>query len=261
MTNLILHCGANAVPANEVRLAPTPAATESHFPVPHAELVAAALEMARNDFGLTVVNQAHGMTKGGARYFGLFELESDGSDYAPVIGLRNAHDKSFSASIALGSSVFVCDNLAFSGEVKLARKHTRHILRDLPVLMGRAFERLGKVRENQSRRIEAYKEARLALPEQDHLLVEAARCGALAWSGIGKVIAELENPTHTPEEFGVERDSAWNIFNACTEVLKTRGQTGHDPRWTQFLHRVFDRAVGLGDEMVVDLDEADWETA
>jgi hypothetical protein len=28
--------------------------------------------------------------------------------------------------------VFVCDNLAFSGEIKIARKHTRFIVRDLP---------------------------------------------------------------------------------------------------------------------------------
>jgi hypothetical protein len=28
-----------------------------------------------------------------------------------VIGLRNSHDKSFPAAIAMGSSVFCCDNL------------------------------------------------------------------------------------------------------------------------------------------------------
>ena len=53
-------------------------------------------------------------------------------DYGLVIGLRNSHDKSFPASIALGSGVFVCDNLAFSAEVTIARRHTRFIERDLP---------------------------------------------------------------------------------------------------------------------------------
>jgi hypothetical protein len=33
-----------------------------------------------------------------------------------VLGLRNSHDKRFPAGLVGGSAVFVCDNLAFSGE-------------------------------------------------------------------------------------------------------------------------------------------------
>ena len=59
-------------------------------------------------------------------------------DYCWVLGLRNSHDKTFPTGIVAGASVFVCDNLSFSGEVKFARKHTRFIMRDLPMLTGRA---------------------------------------------------------------------------------------------------------------------------
>ena len=44
-----------------------------------------------------------------------------------VVGVRNSHDKSFPAGLVIGASIFVCDNLSFSGEVKLARKHTVHV--------------------------------------------------------------------------------------------------------------------------------------
>jgi hypothetical protein len=39
-------------------------------------------------------------------------------DFGLVAGVRNSHDKSFPASLVLGASMFVCDNLSFSGEVK-----------------------------------------------------------------------------------------------------------------------------------------------
>jgi len=60
-------------------------------------------------------------------------------DYTWVLGLRNSHDKTFPAGIVAGASVFVCDNLSFSGEVKFARKHTRFINRDLPQLVERSI--------------------------------------------------------------------------------------------------------------------------
>ena len=81
---------------------------------------------------MTVVNQAHGLWGDGARYFGLLEVHNGSTDrdYGLVVGLRNSHDKSFPAAIALGAAVFCCDNLSFSSEVTLARRHTRYIERD-----------------------------------------------------------------------------------------------------------------------------------
>jgi hypothetical protein len=40
----------------------------------------------------------------------------------------------------------VCDNLSFSGEVRLARKHTSRIEADLPALVNRAVGQLGELR-------------------------------------------------------------------------------------------------------------------
>ena len=46
----------------------------------------------------------------------------------------------------VGAAVFVCDNLSFSGDVKLARRHTAHVERDLPQLVSRAVGRLAELR-------------------------------------------------------------------------------------------------------------------
>src|SRR5262249_48876973 len=122
---LTLHTDARTATREQVALVPTPARTRSWVPIPHARLldgVQGSLERS----GLSVVSEAHGLTSDGTRYFGLLQVarpDADG-DFGLVVGMRNSHDKTFPAGLVVGASVFICDNLSFSGEVKLARKHT-----------------------------------------------------------------------------------------------------------------------------------------
>src|SRR4030095_11385808 len=78
-------------------------------------------------------------------------------DYAWVLGLRNSHVKMFPAGLVAGASVFVCDNLSFSGEVSFTRTHTTYIGGDLPMLTERAIGRLMDKWHAQDERIDAYK--------------------------------------------------------------------------------------------------------
>jgi hypothetical protein len=68
-----------------------------------------------------------------------FHAQKTSDDYCRVLGLRNNHDKTFPTGIVAGTSVFVCDNLSFSSEIKFTRKHTRFIVRDLPQLVSRSI--------------------------------------------------------------------------------------------------------------------------
>ncbi len=126
MLNLCLHCGARHVERRAVEAAATPAASPTWVPVPHHRLLE-QVETTLESGGLEVVNEAHALWNDGLRYFALLEVQNGQphDDYGLVVGLRNSHDKSFPAAIALGSATFVCDNLAFSGEVTIARRHTR----------------------------------------------------------------------------------------------------------------------------------------
>ena len=73
------------------------------------------------------------------RYMNEPELFSDdysvSNSYRYVIGMRNSNDMKFPAGLVIGIAPFVCDNLCFSGEVEVNRKHTVFIKRDLPILM------------------------------------------------------------------------------------------------------------------------------
>jgi len=64
---------------------------------------------------------------GQRRFFGTLTLRSPlGQGVNLAVGVRSSTDKSISLQWCCGSRVFVCDNLSFSSERVIARKHTTH---------------------------------------------------------------------------------------------------------------------------------------
>ena len=238
--NLILHCGANKVNRLEVNQVPTPRSTDTWQPIPHLDLVA-HVERTIQSNGLIVGTQAHSLSHDGNRYFGLMEIqrtESD-DDYCWVLGLRNSHDKTFPAGIAAGMTVFVCDNLSFSGEVKLARKHTRFITRDLPSIVQSAVGKLMDRWYHQDKRLSAYKFASLDDRAAHDLVIRSTDVGVCPNKLIPRVLHEWREPRH--EVF--ESRNVWSLFNAFTEVLK--GNLNELPKRTLALHGLLDTYVQL----------------
>ena len=191
--------------------------------------------------GLSIVTEAHSLTHDSQRYFGLMEIQNGviHCDYGWVLGLRNSHDKSFPACIVAGANVFVCDNLSFSGEIKIARKHTRFILRDLPFLTERAIGRLMERWHHQDQRIGAYKEKNLAESSAHDLIIRSTDVRACTPRQIPSILREWRNPRH--EEF--QARTLWTLFNSVTEVLK--GNLNELPKRTEALHGLLDSYVGL----------------
>lgn len=239
--NLILHCGARAVERNDVQGVPTPRATETWTPLPHLELVTRVESTLRSN-GLIVGNQAHSLSHEGMRYFGLMETQRHKSDedYCWVLGLRNSHDKTFPAGITAGASVFVCDNLSFSGAVKLARKHTTHIIRDLPLVVQSAVGKLMGRWRHQDTRLSSYRLTGIDDRTAHDLVVRACDVGVCPNKLIPHVFHEWREPRH--EAF--QPRNAWSLFNAFTEALK--GNLVELPNRTEALHGLLDSHVGLG---------------
>jgi len=193
---------------------------------------------------MTVANEAHALWNDGLRYFGLLEVTNGQlhDDYGLVIGLRNSHDKSFPAAIALGSAVFVCDNLAFSAEVTIARRHTRFIERDLPRIVHTAVGRLADMRGQQDERIRTYKETELTDAAAHDLVIRAVDASVLPVTQLPAVLGEWRMPTH--DEFAADGKTAWRFHNAMTHVWKGRNLAAL-PRRSQTLHGLLDTACGL----------------
>ena len=239
--NLILHCGANHVERKEVEKVPTPQATETWTPIPHRSLIE-RVEHTLKANTLSVGTFAHSLSHDGARYFGLMEVRNghQDDDYCWVLGLRNSHDKTFPAGVVAGASVFVCDNLSFSGEVKLARKHTRFIVRDLPMLVEAGIGRMLDKWHDQTVRFDAYKTHCLNDTSAHDLIIRAVDVGVCSNRLVPDVLQWWRKPAY--EQF--EGRNVWSLFNAFTESLK-QGSLAELPRRTEALHGLLDCHVGL----------------
>jgi len=248
--NLMLHCGAKALDSNELREIATPAATATHYPIPHVEIVDRVTDQLERT-GFHIAQAKHGITSDQMRYFGMMQAIDERSaaasdDYGLVIGLRNSHDKSFPAGLAVGAGVFVCDNLSFSGEITIARRHTLNILRDLPGLLNKGMGRLHEFREVQDKRIACYKQHELTDVDVHDLIFQAADARIIGKTQLTAVREEWVRPSHP--EFA-ER-SAWSLFNAFTEIFKPRrtgsvSATNRTRDRSLKLHGLMDQICGL----------------
>jgi uncharacterized protein DUF932 len=243
MVNLVLHCGAQHAERQAVEDAFTPAASASWVPVPHHRLLE-QVESTLVASGMHVENEAHALWNNGLRYFGLLEVTNGHAhdDYGLVVGLRNSHDKTFPAAIAMGSAVFVCDNLAFSAQVTIARRHTRFIERDLPRVVHTAVARLSDMRGQQDARISAYKDTPLTDPVAHDLVIRAVDANVLPVTQVPAALDEWRTPSH--EEFAADGKTVWRFHNALTHVSTGRNLAAL-PRRSQALHGLLDLVCGL----------------
>jgi len=224
MNGLMLHCGAHNVTREQVMEVKTPSPTDTWYPIAHETLIS-RVEQALGSLNMRVMEQAHALTKNGDRYFGLLRVancQKTADDYAYVLGLRNAHDKAFTASLAVGASVFVCDNLSFSGEITIARKHTRFIEQDLPKLTGNAVGLLAQKWSVMNDRIAQYKQTMLTDSTAHDFIIRATDINACTLQQIPSILKEWRTPRHP--EFAKDK-SAWRLHNAFTEVYKETSLT------------------------------------
>ncbi|MCY2928609.1 MAG: DUF932 domain-containing protein [Planctomycetota bacterium] len=243
MLNLILHCGSRQADRQQVEHSPTPAGTPTWVPIPHHRLLE-RVESSLTATGLRIINQAHALSADRLRYFGLLEVVNGDNhgDYGLVVGVRNSHDKQFPAGLAVGSGTFVCDNLCFSSEIVIARRHTRFIERDLPGLVDQAVGRLGDLRGLQDERIAKYKQTELTDMRAHHLVIRALDARVVPVTRVPDVLQEWRHPRH--EEFARDGKTAWRLLNAFSENFKN-GNLMSLPRRTQALHGLLDAVCGL----------------
>jgi hypothetical protein len=242
---LMLHCGAQRATRDELELVETPPSTKTWCPIPHTTLIDSVKNALCGEV-IDVTAEEHALTKGGDNYFGILQVSnrSVSEDYAYVVGLRNSHTQKYVAELVVGSHVFVCDNLAFSGEIRVARKHTTNILRDLNGLTMRAVGFLAERWLDQNKRIEAYKEYHLTDMRVHDLIIRSLDAGVITSTQVPKVLHEYREPQH--QEF--EPRTAWSYFNGVTEVLKGIGVFSL-PNRTRALHGLLDHQVGLLDNL------------
>lgn len=233
----------------EVNDCHTPGSTFTHYPLAHKDFVA-QIKQSLGSSGYRIEKEAHQLSHDGARYIGVMKLTRDTTQQSLfgdndeggglLLGARNSHDKAWSTGIISGSHLSVCSNGLFNGEVKIARKHTRNLMRDLPHLCDSAIRRFNIAAQKQSEQIATYKECDLSTREANDLMIKALEAKAITASKLPKVIKAYKESPH-PE---FRPRNMWSLTNAFTEVYKEMSVDNVMSRSFN-LHKVMDNHVAL----------------
>ncbi len=229
---LMLHAGAIPVDYAGLREFATPAPTATHFPVPHHSVVD-YVKHSLTFFGHEVVQEDYGVTPEGDRFFGVLSLKSPYGDYTDMVGLRNSHDKSFPVGVSFGSRVFCCDNMAFTGEHVIRRRHTPKIKRELPGLIAEIIEPLADARKYIALTYDRFKATELDQRNADHLVMDMYRKEVINLTRIADVVNAYEDQA---QDWG--GNTCWRMFNAATFALT--GKVAENPKATGVLHDIID---------------------
>src|SRR5438552_272416 len=178
---LVIHRGGWEASKADLAAVPVPEPTESYHPVPYGRFIE-EVELHVPRFGLKIQSEAFALAREGNQMFGVLTCVNGkpASDYALAIGLRSSYDRSLAVGVTTGGTrCFVCDNLAFFGEVTAQRKHTAHVFRDLPDLIYRMLAQVSSMRERIGSEIASMKVRELSPAHAHHLMVEAIKASVV----------------------------------------------------------------------------------
>jgi len=207
MSDLMLHCGAEAINREDlINVLPLPEhfGGARHNPVSYIEYVDQVAEAITSQ-GYVINNEKFGVDQDGGKFFGLMEIApaiegefipANDKEYGLMVGLRGSYNQSLARGLAIGSRVFVCDNLAFSGEVTFKTRQTTNINNRLPGMIRNSIDQLLDMSLVQAKRFDAYKGMELKPRWGDAAIIECVRRGVVNPSQVGKVITEWDKPSH-----------------------------------------------------------------
>jgi hypothetical protein len=257
-----------------------PEATATYQPIGHHELAMFIRNTAKELLRAEPVRESYAVTKDGNRMFGLQVFGQDsvicpdctgsgytnnpdsrevcfrcngtgwapGDEYGFGIAFRGSYDKSMSIGIAAGHSVFICDNLAISGEIRVIRKHTKGAWDDLDkVLVHTLFRKAPELRERFAEDVNFFKSRELAQFDGYRMLgllmgrqivgATQAQVALREWDLITNKDG-LESVDGLPHKL----PNAWQFYNSVTQALKSSPP-----------HRVLERHKALHDTVKLEL--------
>lgn len=232
MSSLVAHRGSVIVPyGNLNQYGKVPEKTKTYTPVPHKFLVETILETIDKTDARFSVETA--VNNNGNQLFGVVKFD-DGR----AIGFRNSYDKSLALGMCVGSRVFVCDNLAFHGDITIHALHsgrldverlTQHTLSNT-VVRHHAFQK----------EIEVFKNIPMNSTHVELIAKALSQFRLVDKAMIGEIAREFVSPHF--EDF--KDANVWSAYNAVTYCLKRSPVYKALQAYTG-THRLMELAVGL----------------
>jgi hypothetical protein len=158
-TSTLISCTGRITRAELAKL-PTPPATETHIPIPHAAVVETLVETLSHR-QIAVVGEEFAVSKDDMEMFGVLDLETSFEGCRFAIGIRNANNKRFRLACTVGLRVFVCHNLAFRGDYSpVLAKHSKHFSLEDALSIG--VDRMQRNFEPMRRQVESWRAEQLS---------------------------------------------------------------------------------------------------
>lgn len=195
-----------------------------HHPVSFFDFAESVYERA-HAYNLDVVSEEYVLNKSHMRMFGVLELSSNlgtRDEYSFLLGVRGSHDRSIPREIAVGSRVFVCSNLCFSGDIGTVKtKQTTFIEDRMDAFINSALDKADNRISYMDTLYQDMKNETISKQDGDEFLCNLYRNDTLPAADLGVALHEWVNPTH--KEHDKDGDTVWKLFNACTQSVKPRG--------------------------------------
>ena len=217
-STLVAHCGARKIAREELQTIPVPEGTKTHQPLSHFEIVE-VLEETLAFRHLQVVKDEYAVSADGMKMFGVMDLNCQFTEGRFSIGLRNSNDKSMRLALTAGYRVFVCDNMAFSGDfTPLSHKHTHNLaLRDSISI---AVDRIHRNFETLEQQVRAMTE--FGLTDNDAKLFIYRAFLDRALKGVPRnLMFDVHDQYFKPTHEAFMPRNLWSLSNAFTAAFKT----------------------------------------
>jgi hypothetical protein len=209
------HRGAQLIEREDLALIEAPPPTRTWKPLKHS-LVLDAVEGTVLSAGYQIKRQELSVSHEGHRFFGVMDLAStilDGITLA--VGFRSSTDKTFPIGMCCGSRVFCCDNLSFTSEIVISKKHTTFGEQRYREGIASAVASLGQYQAAQGQWINRLRSQNLTREEADSLILRSYEDELIGARTLPQVIEEWRRPSY--EEF--KEPTAWSLWNCYTTVL------------------------------------------
>jgi len=219
---LVSHSDTARISYEDLARIPAPEATRYWRPVPHVELIDTAREEVQR-LGYEITKEQYALGSHGLKMFGTFDMSDTklGKGIGAALGLRHSNDKHIALNLVGGARVFVCDNMAFSGDaVVLKHKHTWNFsLRDL---IRRGLEIWQNKQERMAVDIDRLRCVNIDDEKAQSFMAKSLYDGIVTFQTF-KIAYDLyfNRAVRQPDEYSdCSERTVWGLHNAFTRALK-----------------------------------------
>lgn len=217
MSGTLVYANSQIVPRAGLRSFAPPAGTATWRPIAHADLID-AIDQELGRRGVQIQRDQYAVQREGLRLFAVLDLsEQRSGEFTAAMGIRHSNDRSMAVEIAVGVRVFICDNLAFSGDlIALRRKHTAKF--DLAAEIAKSLDRYETHLAVLHGKIDKLQEAPLTDSEAKALITDAFRQEILPVRFFKPVCWDYFHPA--PSMADVRPRTRWALHSAFTRAVK-----------------------------------------